>query len=375
MTAKKSIAKTVFACTLLTVGVGVNAQTQYNGDKVDGIPVITKLDVNDLEAGKRHEFYFQSSQQSLGQHWYVPVIVIKGASDGKKILLNTGIHGNELNGLQVIHDVIEGLDPQKLSGTIVAVPASNPSGMLNATRSIPVRDDNDMQTNLNRVFPGEENGNIAQRHAWLLWNNLYAGNADYVYDLHSNIVFAQFPVFVYADYSNPEIRRMAELIPADIIDTDENGAKGTVETTFVRAGIPAITLEVGESRQFGQDYVERSVTGIKNMMVDLKMIEGTISQTAETQKSFKGNTVYDHQARASGVIEPLVKLGDMVKAGQVIIVQRDMFGKVIHEYKAEADGMIAALTTDALRNHGNYLFFVLTQRDDAECKTGCWFTR
>lgn len=375
MVIKKSIAKTVFACSLLTAGVGANAQTQYNGDKVGGIPVITKLDVNDLEAGKRHDFYFQSSQQSLGQSWYVPVIVIKGASDGKKILLNTGVHGNELNGLQVIHDVIKEIDPQKLSGTLVAIPASNPAGTLSATRTIPVRDDNDMKTNLNRVFPGEENGNIAQRHAWLLWNNLYAGNADYVYDLHSNIILGQFPVFVYADYSNAEVRRMAEMIPADMIDTDQQGTKGTLETEFVRAGIPAITLEIGEARQFGQDYVKRSVIGIHNMMIDLKMLEGTITQTAETQKSFVGNTIYDYQARASGVIVPFVKLGDKVKAGQVIVVQKDIFGKVVHEYKSEADGVIAALTTDALRNYGNYLFFVLTQRDDAECEKGCWLTR
>jgi predicted deacylase len=371
----KQLKKILFALSTIAITTTTHAKTEFNGDVVNGIPVITKLDTADLAPAKRHEFYFQSSQNSLGQHWYVPVIVIKGASDGKKMLLNSSIHGNELNGLQIIHEIIDRLNPTELKGTIVAVPGANPAGMLGATRSIPVRDDNDMQTNLNRFFPGKEHGNVAERHAWLLWNKLYAGNVDYAYDLHSNITNAQFPLFIYADYSKPQIRRIAELIPADIIDTDENGAKGTLETTFVLAGIPAITLEAGQAQQYNSDYINRSVTGIRNMMIDLKMIQGSIGKTAKQNNAFYGNTVYEHLARASGQIEPKLKVGDPVKKGQVVIIQRDPLGKVIMEYKAEADGVIAALTTDVLRTNGNYLFFVSTQRNDSECKKGCWITR
>ncbi len=371
----KTLINLSLAASIIMMTMPANAKTEFNGDIINGIPVITKLDTADLAPAKRHEFYFQSSQNSLGQHWHVPVIVIKGVTDGKKILLNSSIHGNELNGLQIIHEIINDLNPAELKGTVVAVPGANPAGMLGATRSIPVRDDNDMQTNLNRVFPGKEHGNVAERHAWLLWNKLYAGNVDYVYDLHSNITNAQFPLFIYADYSKPQIRRIAELIPADIIDTDENGAKGTLETTFVQAGIPAITLEAGQAQQYNADYINRSVIGIRNMMIDLKMIPGSIGKTAKQNNAFYGNTIYEHLARASGQIEPKFKVGDSVKKGQVVIIQRDPFGKVIKEYQAEADGVIAAMTTDMLRTNGNYLFFVSTQRNDAECKKGCWFTR
>ena len=372
---KQNTCFTLIASVAILIGSYTQAATEYNGDKVGGVPVITKLDVADLAAGKRHEFYFQSSQNSLGQYWYVPVIVVKGSSSGKKILLNSSVHGNELNGLQVIHNVLSTLDPAELKGIVVAVPGANPAGMLGMSRTIPVRDDNDMQTNLNRVFPGKENGNVAERHAWLLWNKLYAGNVDYAYDLHTNISNAVFPVFVYADYSKPEIRRIAEMIPADLIDTDTNGAKGTLETTFVQAGIPAITLEMGEARHINTDYVNRSTTGIRNMMIDLKMLSGTLGATAKDAKAVYGNTIYEHVARASGQIEIKLNVGDPVKKGQLVIVQRDPFGKTVKEYHAEADGVIAAITTDPLRTNGNYLFFIITQRNDAECKGGCWFTR
>lgn len=371
---KKCKALLVF-CLITTISLFSHAATEYNGDTINGIPVITRLDTTDLQAGKRHHFYFQASENSLGQHWYVPVIVVKGAEDGKKIFLNSSIHGNELNGLQVIHEVISTLDPATLKGTVIAVPGANPAGMLSATRSIPVRDDNDMQTNLNRVFPGEEHGNIAQRHAWLLWNKLYAGNVDYFYDLHTNITNAQFQLFVYADYSNAEIRRIAEWIPANHIDTDINGAKGTLETTLVRAGIPAITLEMGEAQHYNADYINRAATGIRNLMIDLKMITGTPGSTAKTHHAFYGNTVYEHLAREAGFVEPKANLGDIVTKGQLIMVQRDAFGNVVKEYHAQANGALVAITTDTLRNYGNYLFFILEQRDDEECKGGCWITK
>ena len=103
----KQLKKILFALSTIAITTTTYAKTEFNGDVVNGIPVITKLDTADLAPAKRHEFYFQSSQNSLGQHWYVPVIIIKGASDGKKMLLNSSIHGNELNGLQIIHEIIK----------------------------------------------------------------------------------------------------------------------------------------------------------------------------------------------------------------------------------------------------------------------------
>lgn len=369
------LATSLLASTMLLASLQAISATQYNGDKIEGVPVITKLDVADLAPGKRHNFYFRSSQNSLGQYWYVPVIVTKGAEPGKKILLNSSIHGNELNGLQVIRKITDSVDPAELKGTIVSVPGANPAAMLSATRSIPVRDDNDMQTNLNRVFPGKENGNMAERHGWLLWNQLYAGNVDYAIDLHTNIANATFSLFLYADYSKPEVVRIAKAFPADIINTDMNGAAGTLETTFVRAGIPAITLEMGEAQHRNNDYINRSATGIRNLMIDLNMLAGTPDNSSRNPNIFLGNTTYEHLARAAGQVETELEVGDLVKKGQLVMVQRDPFGNVVKEYHAESDGVIAAMSSDALRTNGNYLFFVLTQRNDAECKKGCWLTR
>ncbi len=81
---------------------GASAKTIYNGDKIDSVPVITKLDVNDLANGKTYRFMFKGADMNIGQSWYVPLIVVKGAHQGPKLLLNTGIHGDELNGSKPI---------------------------------------------------------------------------------------------------------------------------------------------------------------------------------------------------------------------------------------------------------------------------------
>src|SRR6516225_100847 len=96
--------------------------TIYTGDVIQGKKVISALDVNDLESGQKHAFYFQGVQMPTGQHWYVSVIAAVGAKPGKRVLLTSGVHGDEMSPVHMIQTVMSQLDPAQMSGTVLAVP-------------------------------------------------------------------------------------------------------------------------------------------------------------------------------------------------------------------------------------------------------------
>src|SRR5262249_62364028 len=90
-------------------------------DTIKGKRVVSALDVNDLEPGKKHLLYFQGVQMPTGQHWYVSVTVAKGAKPGKRVILVSGVHGDEMSSVHTVHTVMNQLDPRKMSGTVMAV--------------------------------------------------------------------------------------------------------------------------------------------------------------------------------------------------------------------------------------------------------------
>src|SRR6476660_3860407 len=103
------------------MGIPARSGTAYTGDSIQGVPVISLLDINDLEPGVKHRFLFQGAQMGSGQHWYVPVVVAKGAQGGKRILLTAGVHGDELSPVDAVQRIMAGLDPAKISGSVIAI--------------------------------------------------------------------------------------------------------------------------------------------------------------------------------------------------------------------------------------------------------------
>ena len=348
----------------------LSAKTIYNGDKIDGAPVITKLDVNDLTNGKTYRFMFKGADMNIGQSWYVPVIVAKGAKPGPKLLLNTGIHGDELNGSKVVQTVMANIDPNQLSGTVVGVIQASPNSLFHITRTWHVSNDAGYREDMNRLFPGKENGNSALVQAYKLFNNLYLGNADYAIDMNTQSTDTAYPLFVYADYRVPGVKHLAELIPADQMKIDM-GEPGPLENELDAKKIPSITLEIGEGRIYQQGLINRATVGIYNVMVDAKMINGKLGATALNSGTYIGNDMVSVRAAVGGYADVLVKVGDMVREGQKIALQRNPFGDIIKEYTAPKSGKVLSVGTGATREPGGLLVRILFNNPDPKCKFGC----
>ncbi len=336
--------------------------TVFTGDVIDGKKVISALNVDDLDPGKKHLFYFQGVQTVTGQHWYVSVMIAKGARPGKRIVLVSGVHGDEISSVRMLQTVMDQLDPAAMSGAVLAVlDVSRPAieGMArrwpNSGRGIGLID-------MNREWPGNENGPTApSRHAGLLFNRLLRPNADYAMDFHTGTSGMDVTAFHLARMDLPEVRAMAQLFPIDQI-FDNPAYPGILASAFIDAGIPAFTPEIGASRILNHSMIPLFVEGTMNVLKHHGIIAGPMGRVGKDTGIFVGNSAYAVIATNGGFVELLVNLNDKVEAGQRVAVQRNAFGEVVAEYTSGVTGEVAACRTDATSEPGNLLVAVLYNR-------------
>jgi uncharacterized protein len=356
----------VATCAVLTAPVAWAEET------IGGVPVIEKLDVETLTRGKVYRFWFRGMDTNVGQTWHVPVIVSRGKEAGPRLLLNSGVHGDELNGVRVVQLVMEALDPQKLKGTVIGIPGLNIPGMLHGNRSYIMSDDGGSSANLNRVMPGDEaKGDATNRFAGRVWQKLWMGNVDYVIDLHAQTRGTAYPTFVYADPRNEKVKMLAETLAPDIIKYDV-GEKGSVETEFVRAEIPAVTFEIGRAGVWQQDLIDRSVLGIHRVMSTLEMTQEPAAPKLQAlPKSFLGNENTSLRATVGGFVAYKVGLLDVVVKDQLLARQMNAFGETVAEYKAPHDGKVLSVGDEPVREPGALIVRIIRWNPSDECKLGC----
>lgn len=340
--------------------------TVYTGDIIDGKKVVSGLNVDDLEPGTKQSLFFQGVQMATGQHWYVSTMVAKGAKPGKRIVLVSGVHGDEISPVRTLQMVMDQLDPVEMSGTVLAVfDVSRPAleGMArrwpNSGRGIDLVD-------INRVWPGNENGPTApSRHAAMLFNRLLKPNADYAIDFHTSTTGVDLTAFNIARMEIPEVRAMAELFPIDQI-FDNPAYPGVLANAFIDAGIPAFTPEIGAPRILDRHMVSLFVEGTMNVLKHHGIIPGAMGRTGKDTGIFIGNSAYAAFASSGGFVEMLVGLNDRVEAGQKLAVQRNAFGEIVAEYTSGVSGEVMACRTDATSEPGNILVSVLYNRTPAD---------
>ncbi len=364
----KHLATLLIASLSFTLGFGpVHAATVLTGDRMDGVAVISALDVSDLPSASLSRFYFRVTDQTTGQGWYVPVLVAKGAKPGKRLLLTAAVHGDELNGIAVIQDLFKDLDPKRLSGVVIGVPGLNQPGLLQAAREFHPSEGSG-SSNLNRKMPGDVKGSdIADVYAGRLWTGLFIGNADLAVDLHTQSRGTLYPMYIFAQ--TPGAEQMAQVLRPDVIKLDP-GVNGAIENMLNAAGMTAVTLELGAPEVFDPVMIGRALTGIKNLMIDQGMVAGQITKPGP--EPYIGNLTTNVSAPRGGYARVKVKLGDKVKSGQVLATISDPFGQVTATVTAPLDGQVLSIATSPLHEIGAMLVRLISWSDEASCKeAGC----
>jgi uncharacterized protein len=333
--------------------------TVYTSDTIQGKKVVSALDVNNLEPGKKHLLYFQGVEMPTGQHWYVSVTVARGAKPGKRVILVAGVHGDEMSSVHTVQTVMNQLDPRDMSGTVMAVADVSRPAMESMQRRWPNQGRGIDLIDMNREWPGNENGaTAASRHAGLLFNRLLRPNADFAIDFHTGTTGFEVTAFNIGGMDVPEVRAMVELYPVGQI-FDNHVYPGVLHNAFMDVGIPAFTPEIGAARVLNLEMISLFVEGTMNVLKHHGILAGPLGRTGKDVGVFVGNSALPILATQGGLVEHLVKLNDKVDAGQKVAIQRNSFGEVVAEYTSSVAGEVTGQRSDAMAEPGNPLVFIL----------------
>ena len=333
--------------------------TVYTGDVINGKKVVSSLNTDDLEAGKKHLLYFRGVQMSTGQYWYVSVIVAKGARPGKRITLTSGVHGDEMSSVHTVQSVMSQLNAAKMSGTVMAVLDIARPAIESMQRRWPSSGRGFELTDMNREWPGNENGlGAVSRQAGLVFNRLLQPNTDLAIDFHTGTTGLDVSSFHIGDMSTPEVKTMMMLYPVAAI-WNTTAYPGVLHNAYIAAGIPCFTPEVGVARRLDLKAIPIFVEGTLNVFKHHGVIPGAIGRTAADTNVYIGKNAMPVLTTQGGFIELLVKLEDDVTVGQKLAIQRNAFGEVMVEYTSPASGRIGGMRSDATSEPGNVLVFIL----------------
>ncbi len=261
----------------------------------------------DIPPATATRLIWKPSRTFSGMAVDTPVLVVNGANDGPTMCLTAAVHGDELNGIEMVRRVMYDIDPHKLHGMIIGVPIVNLLGFSRNSRYLPDRRD------LNRYFPGNPHGNVASRIADAFFNDVVR-HCNTMVDLHTGSFYRTNIPQLRADLTNPRVADFVELF-GDIPVLNSRGNKRSLRAAAVRAGIPTVTLEAGEPMRMQREMVEVGVKAINTLLAKSGMYS-KLGIWVKPKPAF-----YDSfwvRSNASGILFSRMELGDEVKEGDIL---------------------------------------------------------
>ena len=278
----------------------------------------------------------------------LPVTVVHGMRPGPRLWLSAAVHGDEVNGVEIIRRVLDKLDATTLRGTVVAVPIVNVFGFINQSRYLPDRRD------LNRSFPGSAKGSLASRLAHLFMAEI-VGQCTHGIDLHTASDHRTNLPHIRGDLTDPETRRIAEAFAPPLL-MHSRLRDGSLREAASRLGIPVLLFEGGEADRFNEDAIEMGADGVLRVMAALKMRRR--GKTRRAPRVYESHSSYWVRARRSGLVRLQVKLGDRVTAKQRIGATADPFGESSFAVRAPRAGIVVGVTLNPLVSQGDAMVHV-----------------
>lgn len=306
------------------------------------IGTVEELDVTVLPRGRVHRLFVEMVHDGLGQPIRVAVLVGRGEKEGPVFGLTSGLHGNELNGIPVIHGLFQRLDRVPVRGTVVAVVGVNVPSILARRRRFPDGVD------LNHIMPGKAEGNISEVYAHRFLERI-ARHFDFLVDLHTASFGRVNSLYVRADMTNATIARMAYLQrPQIIVHNPPNDS--TLRGACQALGIPAITVEIGNPQVFQPIYVKRSLVGLRAVLAEVGMLKRR-PLTMGPPPVLCDRSAWTYTDRG-GLLEVFPEVTDAVEEGEVVARLTSVFGDVIAEYHSPTSGVLIGRSVDPIAETG-----------------------
>jgi predicted deacylase len=283
-----------------------------------------------------------------------PILVVNGATPGKTLCLTGAVHGDELNGIEVVRRVIYGIEPSALTGTIIGVPVANIMGFRRNSRYLPDRRD------WNRYFPGNTHGSSASRLAHSFFSNVIM-HCDALVDLHTGSFHRTNLVQLRADLSDENVAKLAQSFGAVAV-LNGRGHPNSLRAAAVRAGIPAVTLEAGEPMAIQTKEVEEGVTAINTLLAKMGMYGKQKRWTRIAPVYYRSAWV---RANQSGILFSKVTLGQRVREDDVLGTVTDPITNARTTIKSPYNGRIIGMALDQVVLPGFAAYHIGIQTPEA----------
>jgi uncharacterized protein len=279
----------------------------------------------------------------------MPVWVINGRHPGPKLFISAAIHGDELNGIEIIRRIrVRPLTG--LRGTLLLVPVVNVFGLLHHARYLPDRRD------LNRSFPGSERGSLAARLAHLFMREI-VGRCTHGIDLHTGSVHRSNLPQIRAQLDDPETRALALAFGAPVV-LDSRLRDGSLREAAAERGIPTLIYEAGEALRFDEMSIRLGVAGIIAVMRRLGMLRRKTTQRPRTAPPAVADSSHWIRAPEGGILRSAVRLGQRVATGEMLGQVSDPFGARDFPVTATHAGIVIGRNSLPLVNEGDALFHI-----------------
>lgn len=296
-----------------------------------------------VRAGQKKSVSLPITRLVTGADVDLPVRVVHGREDGPVVWIDAAIHGDEAVGVEVVRQVLAGLDPKTLRGTVIAVPIVNVLGFLTGDRYLPDRRD------LNRSFPGSARGSLASRIAHLMMTEVVA-KCEVGIDLHTGSDRRTNLPQIRADLEDPRTRSLAEAFAAPVM-LHAKLRDGSLRAAARDAGATVLLYEAGEAWRMDEWAIDAGVQGVQRVLAALEMIDPLEEESpAPSTASHRSGWV---RARGTGMLHLEVRLGDQVEKGDRLGGMFDSFGKRVRLVHAERAGLVIGRTEAPVVNSGD----------------------
>jgi predicted deacylase len=308
-----------------------------------------KVSGQEIAAGERRTIKIPVSVLSDNTPMSLPLHVVHGRRDGPVLFVSAAVHGDEIQGVEIIRRLLRRSITSRISGTLIAVPIVNAYGFISHSRYLPDRRD------LNRSFPGSERGSLASRLANLFLNEVVM-RSDLGIDLHSAAVHRSNLPQIRIARDNAKLYELAVAFGAPIV-IQSTVRPGSLRATAADRGVDVMIYEAGEALRFDESAIrigERGVLAVMNRIGMINAKKATIPRHPPAH-STNSNWV---RAPEGGILRVHQKNGTAVKKGEVIGVISDPIGESETEVVAANAGIIIGRTNLPIVNEGDALFHI-----------------
>ena len=283
----------------------------------------------------------------------MPVHIINGSQDGPVLFVSAAIHGDEINGVEVIRRIMKLATLRRLNGALIAVPIVNVPGFLNLSRYLPDRRD------LNRSFPGSARGSLAARLAKMFLDQVLS-NSTHGIDIHTGAVHRENFPQIRADLDNPIALSMASAFGVPLV-LNSASREGSLRAAAANLDVPVIVYEAGEALRFDELAIGAGVRGVVQVMDNLGMLPAKRRVSPSRTPMILRSSSWV-RAPFSGVVRNKKPIGASIEAGAVLAVVSDPLGEADTDIRSPMDGVIVGRTNLPLAHEGDALFHIgLTQ--------------